>query len=80
MTPTVARTLASEDVTMRIRLGILAAGFVLALGCGKTPEPAPATPEDEKAAEQRIKDESARETKAQMLERKNKKPNPLDND
>jgi hypothetical protein len=65
---------------MRRRLLALMAGFVLALGCGKTPEPAPASAEDEKAAEQRIQEEAARERKAQLIEEKNAKASRNDDD
>jgi hypothetical protein len=66
---------------MQLRLALLAAGFILALGCGKNnPEPVPATPEDEKAAEQRIKEEAANENKQRQAELKNKKRNPDDDD
>jgi hypothetical protein len=65
---------------MRCRLAILTVGFALTCGCGKTPTTAPASPEDEKAAEQRIQEEAARERKAQLLEMKNHKPNPDDDD
>lgn len=69
---------------MRARLTALAAGLLLAAGCGgTTPEVKEATPEDEKAAEQRIREEAARELKArkqQRLEQKGKKVNPADTD
>jgi hypothetical protein len=69
---------------MRARLTALAAGLLLAAGCGTTvPEMKEATPEDEKAAEQRIREEAARELKArkqQWLEQKNGKVNPADAD
>lgn len=64
---------------MRAKLTALVAGMLLAAGCGKTPETREASPEDEKAAEQRIKDEAARERKARQ-EQKNKKANPADSD
>jgi hypothetical protein len=63
---------------MRLRLTALVAGLILAAGCGKTSDPTPASPEDEKAAEQRIKEEAARELKSRQLERQNKKANPDD--
>ena len=68
---------------MRTRLTLLAAGLLVAAGCGTAPEVKEATPEDEKAAEQRIKEEAARELKArqqQQQEQKNKKVKPEDND
>ena len=65
---------------MRARLMGLTAALLVAAGCGKTVDTSPATPEDEKAAEQRIKDEAARELKARQQEKKNKQPNPADAD
>lgn len=51
---------------------------LLVCGCGTSdPAPAPATPEDEKAAEQRIKDEAARERKARQGQKKSA-PDPAD--
>ncbi len=65
---------------MRTRLVRLAAGFILAAGCGgPAPDTTPATPEDEKAAEQRIKEEAARELKARQ-QQKLEKVNQPDND
>jgi hypothetical protein len=59
---------------MRTRLTALAAGLLLAAGCGSpAPDTRPATPEDEKAAEQRIQEEAARELKARRLEEQNRK-------
>ena len=66
---------------MRTRLILLAAGLLLAAGCGKAPEVKEATPEDEKAAEQRIKEEAARELKARQQQKlEQRKKNPLDSD
>jgi hypothetical protein len=57
----------------------LVAGLWLAPGCGPAIETRETTPEDEKAAEQRLKDEAARELKARQLQ-KNKPKNPADAD
>ena len=65
---------------MRARLLWLTAGLLLVVGCSKTTEVKEATPEDEKAAEQRIKDEAARELKERQQEQKERKSNPADND
>jgi hypothetical protein len=58
---------------MRTRLTALAAGLLLAAGCGKAPDTRPATPEDEKAAERRIQEEAAREMKSRRLEEQSRK-------
>jgi hypothetical protein len=59
----------------------LAAGLLLAAGCGKgAPDTRPATPEEEKAAEQRIKEEAARELKSRRLEEQNRKAHPQDDE
>jgi hypothetical protein len=55
---------------MRRRMLSMAAVFILAAGCGgPAPDTSPATPEDEKAAEQRIKEEAARELKSRQQNR-----------
>jgi hypothetical protein len=59
-------------------IGLCAAALFLA-GCGgSAPVTSEATPEDEKAAQERIKEEAARELKARQAEKKNKQPNPAD--
>ncbi len=65
---------------MRVRLTGRAAGvlLLLAVGCGTSVNTAPPTPDEEKAAEQRIKDEAARELKDRREEQKNKKVTPDD--
>ena len=58
-------------------IGLFVAVLLLT-GCGgSTLVTKEATPEDEKAAQERIKEEAARELKARQVE-KNKKPNPAD--
>ena len=59
---------------MRKRLLGLIVALVVAFGCSPSVATAPATPEEEKAAEQRIKEEAARELKARREEQKNRKP------
>jgi hypothetical protein len=57
-------------------IGLCAALFLAGCG-GSAPVTKEATPEDEKAAQERIKEEAARELKARQAE-KNKKPKPRD--
>jgi hypothetical protein len=64
---------------MRTRLAVLTAALLLAAGCGKAGvDTAPATPEEEKQAEQRIKEEAGRERKARQNEQKGKTADPRD--
>jgi hypothetical protein len=60
---------------MRTRVLALCAALVLLTGCGGDPPPArEATPDDERAAEARIKEQAAQELKARKQKPKGKDP------